>query len=85
AGAIPRIPLNLVLLKGIAILGFEFLGFATREPEALARGDAELEAWLAAGTLVPVIGARFPLAETAAALRALADGTVPGKIVIDVV
>ncbi|MFM7224934.1 MAG: NADPH:quinone oxidoreductase family protein [Actinomycetota bacterium] len=85
AGAIPRIPLNLVLLKGIAILGFEFLGFAAREPEALARGDAELEAWLAAGTLVPVIGARFPLAETPAALRALADGAVPGKIVIDVV
>ncbi len=35
SGTIPRIPLNLVLLKGIEVRGFEFLGFATHEPEAM--------------------------------------------------
>ena len=84
AGAIPRIPLNLVLLKGIAILGFEFLGFAMREPEALAAGDAALDRLVAEGAVVPVIGARFPLSEAAQALRTLADGAVPGKVVIDI-
>jgi NADPH:quinone reductase len=84
AGAIPRIQLNLVLLKGIAILGFEFLGFAMREPEALAAGDAARDRLVAEGAVVPVIGARFPLSEAASALRTLADGAVPGKVVIDI-
>lgn len=38
----------------------------------------------AAGTIRPYIGARFPLSETAAALRHVADRKVLGKVVIDV-
>jgi NADPH:quinone reductase len=37
SGAIPRIPLNLVLLKGIEVRGFQFLDFAAHEPETVAR------------------------------------------------
>jgi len=85
AGEIPRIPLNLVLLKDVAIVGFEFLGFMTRRPEDARRGDAELDALVAEGRALPHIGARFPLADTAKALRALADGGAAGKIVLDVV
>lgn len=84
SGTIPRIPLNLVLLKGIEVRGFEFLGFAGHEPEAFARNDAELRALLDGGGMRPHVGARFPLAEVASALRLVADGQAVGKVVIDV-
>lgn len=84
AGEIPRIPLNLVLLKGCRITGFEFGSFMTREPEALARGEAELVGWFRAGRATPHVGATFPLSETAAALRHVGDGRAVGKVVIDV-
>ena len=83
SGEIPRIPLNLVLLKGIEVRGFEFLGFATHEPEALQRNEAELRDLLANGRVRPHIGATFPLADAAAALRYVADGRAIGKVVID--
>jgi NADPH2:quinone reductase len=84
SGEIPRIPLNLVLLKGIELRGFEMLGFVTHEPEQLARNEAELAALLVHGTVVPHIGATFPLDDVASALRYVADGRAIGKVVIDV-
>ena len=84
SGEIPRIPLNLVLLKGIEVRGFEFLGFATHEPEALQRNEAELRELLGSGRVRPHIGATFVLDDTVAALRCVADGRAVGKVVIDV-
>ena len=84
AGEIPRVPLNLVLLKGSRIMGFEFRSFMTHETEAMIRGEAELLALLAAGKATPHIGASFPLDETAAALRYVADGHAIGKVVLDI-
>lgn len=84
SGEIPRIPLNLVLLKGIEVRGFEFLGFATHEPDALVRNEAELRDLLTSGRVRPHIGATFALDEVAAALRFVADGRAVGKVVIDV-
>ena len=50
SGVIPRIPLNLVLLKGIEVLGFQFLTFAEHRPEDLRRNEEELDAlWRPAG------------------------------------
>jgi NADPH2:quinone reductase len=84
SGEIPRIPLNLVLLKGVAILGFEFRGFAAHAPEEHDRNDEELLALLAAHRVEPHIGATFPLDDAAAALRYVADGRAIGKVVLDV-
>lgn len=84
SGQIPAIPLNLVLLKGITILGFEMRTFVERFPEAAAQGAATLDDLLAAGAISPHIGARFRLSEAAAALRTVADRAALGKIVIDV-
>lgn len=84
SGEIPRIPLNLVLLKGIAIRGFEMRSFAVREPTDRARDERELVELLSSGRVVPHIGASFPLDETGAALRYVADGRAVGKVVIDV-
>ena len=52
SGVIPRIPLNLVLLKGIQILGFQFIDFATHRPDELVRNERELLELLAAGRVV---------------------------------
>ncbi|CAM3226917.1 NADPH:quinone oxidoreductase family protein [Mycobacterium colombiense] len=84
AGTIPAIPLNLVLLKDICVRGMEIRTFMTDRPDDAARDLKELAQMFAAGTVRPYIGARFPLAETAAALRHVADRKVLGKVVIDV-
>jgi NADPH2:quinone reductase len=84
SGVIPRIPLNLVLLKGVTIVGFEFLDFVTRFPDETRRNEDELVELLATGKVVPHIGASFPLNDVAAALRHVADGKAIGKVVIDV-
>lgn len=83
-GEIPRIPLNLVLLKGCRILGFQMISFATHEPEAFSRNAAELQSLFGEGRIRPHIGASFPLDDTAEALRLVADGNAIGKVVIDI-
>lgn len=85
AGSIPAIPLNLVMLKDITVRGMEIRTFADDYPDECARDIAELSQMFADGKIRPYIGARFPLAETAAALRFVADRKVLGKVIIDLV
>ena len=82
SGTIPRIPLNLVLLKGVRVLGFQFRDFATHMPADMARNDAELLELLASGEARPTIGATFALEDTSAALQHVADGRAVGKVVL---
>ena len=74
SGVIPRIPLNLVLVKGVARAGLPVSG---RAPDEFARNEDELGEHLATGRVAPHIGAVYPLAETARALRHVADGAAP--------
>lgn len=83
SGVIPRIPLNLVLVKGIQVLGFQFQDVAAASPEDFRAHDAELFELLATGRVRPHIGATFPLADAAAALRFVGDGKAVGKVLID--
>jgi NADPH2:quinone reductase len=84
AAGIPRIPLNLVLLKGVIVSGFQMRDFGTHQGEEMARNEAELLELLASGRAVPHIGATFPLDEAVAALRYVADGHAIGKVVVDI-
>jgi NADPH2:quinone reductase len=84
SGTIPRIPLNLVLLKGVHVLGFEFRSFATHAAEEAQRNEHELMELLASHRAVPHIGATFPLDDVAAGLRYVADGRAIGKVVLEV-
>lgn len=80
SGEIPCIPLNLVLVKGITIRGFQFQDVP---PGEFARNDAELGELLTSGRVSPHVGATFALADTATALRQVADGRAIGKVLID--
>jgi NADPH2:quinone reductase len=84
AGEVPRIPLNLVLLKGVRILGFEFRGFTTHAAAELQRNDEELLELLRTKRVRPYIGASFGLDEAAAALRYVGDGKAVGKVVLEI-
>lgn len=80
AGTVPRIPLNLVLVKGLHILGFQFQDIP---PEEFTRNEKELTDLLTSGRVSPHIGAVFPLEQAAAALREVAHGRAVGKILLD--
>lgn len=83
AGEIPRIPLNLVLLKGVIVKAYEAWGFAQREGAALARNRGELNSLFAEGVLRPHVSQRVALGETGAALRAVLERKATGKIVVE--
>lgn len=84
SGDIPRIPLNLVLLKGCRILGFQLLTFGANRPDEMRRNEAELLELLAAGRAFPHIGASYPLDDVVGALRFVADGRAIGKVALDI-
>jgi NADPH2:quinone reductase len=82
AGDIPRIPLNLTLLKGCSIVGV-FWGMAMARDPARLRGQlAELLAWTADGSLTPHVHARYPLDKALEALKDVESRRVRGKAVV---
>jgi NADPH2:quinone reductase len=83
SGAIPRIPLNLVLLKGPVVRGFELRTLAEHLPDEMARDRADLDRLFAAGKVSPYVSAVHPLADTPRALRSMLDRTATGKVLID--
>jgi NADPH2:quinone reductase len=84
AGEIPKIPLNLTLLKGCSIVGVFWGEFARREPERFADTMRDLGRWFAEGKIRPHISATFPLERAAEALRMMANRKVTGKVVLAV-
>ena len=81
-GEIPRLPLNLPLLKGASIVGVFWGEFARRDPQGNARNLSRLSAWIAQGEVRPLVSERYPLERTGEALRALLDRRVTGKVVL---
>jgi NADPH2:quinone reductase len=84
AGEIPKIPLNLTLLKGCAIVGVFWGDWARREPAHFAEAMTRLAGWYAGGKLKPHISATFPLERAADALTLMASRKVTGKVVLTV-
>jgi NADPH2:quinone reductase len=82
SGDIPRIPLNLVLLKGCQIVGVFWGAFAFKEPEKNRANGARVLAAVAAGKLRPRVDAALPFARAAEALERLERRDVLGKIVL---
>jgi len=82
AGEIPKVALNLVLLKGCAVLGIFWGAWVRHESEQYKAALGQLTQWCAQGKLSCHIQKTYPLAETATALKALADRKVMGKLVV---
>lgn len=82
AGQIPKLPLNLVMLKGCDVLGVFWGDAIVREPEAHRDNMEQLLAWMREGRIRPHLHAVYPIEETARALRELADRKVQGKVII---
>jgi NADPH2:quinone reductase len=82
AGDIPKLPLNLVLLKSCDIRGVFWGAWLKREPDKQRALMNDLVRWCAEGKLSAHVHAAYPLSETPAALKAIADRSVMGKIVL---
>lgn len=81
-GEIPKIALNLVLLKGAIIRGFEIRTLAAHAPEAVKEGAAELTRLVGEG-MKPYVSETFSLDDVPSALKKVAERKASGKIVID--
>lgn len=79
---IPRMPLNLTLLKGCDIVGVFWGASRMREPELFEATRVETEALAAEGKIQPYISRRYPLEEVPQALRDMMDRKIIGKMVM---
>ncbi len=79
---IPRMPLNLTLLKGCDIVGVFWGASRMREPELFEATRVETEALAAEGKIQPYISRRYPLEDVPQALRDMMDRKIIGKMVM---
>lgn len=82
AGDIPKVPLNLALLKGCSIVGVFWGAFTRNEPENNRRNNEELMQLYAQGKVKPHIHATYPLERAAEALNDVMYKRVSGKVVL---
>lgn len=83
SGTIPRIPLNLVLLKGCAIVGVFWTSFVERSPDQHRANTKLLLEWCKEGRIAPHTHASFSLGETAKALSLIEGRKVTGKVIVN--
>jgi len=81
-GGIPKVPINLILLKGCQVVGVFYGSFAAREPQLNDRNFAEILELFEHGKINPLVGATYPLSEYASALRCLSGRAAVGKVVL---
>jgi NADPH2:quinone reductase len=82
AGDIPRVPLNLTLLKGCDIVGVFWGASMARDPKMGLANLTEITKWIAEGKLKPHVSERIPLARAGEAIRLLMDRKAQGKVVV---
>jgi NADPH2:quinone reductase len=82
AGDIPKIPINLLLLKSSSLVGVYWGAALKADPKAGREDVAELLNWYAEGKLKPCISATFPLERAAEAILAVTNRQTKGKVVV---
>jgi NADPH2:quinone reductase len=82
AGDIPKLPLNLVLLKGCDVRGVFWGSWIERDPAGHRANTEQLLRWCVDGKLSSHVHAVYPLAEGPAALKAIAARKVMGKVIL---
>ena len=79
---VPRVPANLLLLKGCELSGVFWDEFLRREPDACRAQVGAILAGIADGRFNPPIHGRYAIEETGLALKALAERRATGKLLI---
>ena len=82
-GRIQEIPANILMVKTVSAVGFNWGGFRNKAPERLGITFGELLAWYQAGLLSPEIFQTLPLESGAEAIGLLTSRTVRGKVVLE--
>jgi len=82
AGDMPKLPLNLILLRSYAVLGVYWGAWIKRDRAGHRANMAQILAWCAEGKLSPHVQAVYPLSEASAALKAIAARQVMGKVIL---
>ncbi len=82
AGALPKLPLNLVLLRSYDVLGVYWGAWTERDPAGNRANMAQILAWCAGGQLSPHVGDVYPLADAVSALKAIAARKAMGKVIL---
>ncbi|TFF25332.1 NADPH:quinone oxidoreductase family protein [Jiella endophytica] len=82
SGTIPKLAVNLALVKGFACVGVFWGAFTTKEPDVFAANMAELMGWAAASKVRPEISERAKLRDAADVLQRMHERKTLGKIVL---
>jgi len=84
AGDIPKVPINLILLKSCQVVGVFFGAWSARAPAEAAENFREILEFYEQDRINPLVGAEYPLDDYAAALRCLMERRAIGKVVVNV-
>lgn len=82
SGAIPKLPVNLTLVKGYSVVGVFWGAFTQKEPEAYAANMRELLGWYVAGKVKPLIEGVYPLSDAASVLNRVIGRGATGKLIL---
>ena len=82
SGTIPKLPINLTLVKGYSLVGVFWGTFTMKEPQVFMENMIELMGWYEAGKVKVVVDEVFPLSETASALNKVMNRQVIGKVIL---
>lgn len=82
AGEIPKIPLNLALLRERAIIGVYWGDWTRQDPAGHVRNVQQLATWFAEKKIKPLVSERVSLRDTPAAMKRLTERKVKGKVVV---
>jgi NADPH:quinone reductase len=83
-GSIPEVKVNRLLLNNVEVVGAGWGAYVLSKPELSREIGAELDKMIAAGTVRPIVGARFPLDRAADAMRLIEERGALGKVVLEV-
>ena len=82
AGEIPKLPLNLLLIKGCDAIGVFWTESVKRDPLGHRANMTDVLSWIAAGKLKPSVHGTYPLEQITDAIAVLDRREATGKIVI---
>lgn len=82
SGSIPKLAVNLTLVKGFSVVGVYWGDFTVKEPQAYADNMRELVGWYLAGGIKPVIEGIYPLADAADILKRVLGRGASGKLIL---